>query len=124
MMSEKESDVRSRPQMRREGVQLYAEIVSNTPERYLNGVVIYGTPDAVCDELARLRGRCRSNTSYVPRSVMSRSCSSPTRCCRVSVLAADHFLALPTTLGGPPYEGGLIAGRMIEKYYPVQRKDS
>ena len=41
--------------MRREGVQLYAEIVSNTPERYLNGVVIYGTPDAVCDELCPIR---------------------------------------------------------------------
>ena len=27
----------------------------NTPERYVNGVVIHGTPDAVCDELARLR---------------------------------------------------------------------
>ena len=43
------------PQTRREGVQLHAEVVTNTPERYMNGVVIYGTPDAVCDELARLR---------------------------------------------------------------------
>jgi alkanesulfonate monooxygenase SsuD/methylene tetrahydromethanopterin reductase-like flavin-dependent oxidoreductase (luciferase family) len=44
------------PQMRaREGVQVQSEIADNTPERYMNGIVIYGTPDAVCDELARLR---------------------------------------------------------------------
>ena len=66
----------------------------------MNGVVIHGTPDAVCDELARLRETMSLEyiLSYMRRSLMSRSCSSPTRCCRVSVLAADLFLAPPATL--------------------------
>lgn len=43
------------PKMRRDSVEVQAEIVNNTPERYMNGVVIYGTPDAVVDEFQRLR---------------------------------------------------------------------
>jgi len=42
--------------------------VTNTPERYMNGVVIYGT-DAVCDEFARLRETM--SLEYILRAPLS-----------------------------------------------------